>query len=510
MRLPRGGLPLIPIAPAIVVVVGIATAVAIALLGIAQVERVSDEAAAVRAEVLAAALAARMRSTALEDRSEVLGRAARRSATEILLVHQDGRTLVNESFGAPPAEEVVRMLVAGTGETQTATGRVRFAARPLSPPLEHLSVITFVGAPSPPPGSIALVNAVAALTALLVGVAVAVTLAFMKAVRDDVDFVGRRIVDMASVDADPAGEPIPVRSLDQVGVLTGAFNMLVTRFAAAERSYRADLAQAAVSDAERSAFLNGLSHELRTPLNAILGFAHVLESEVDGPLTLDARESIGIIRTSGEHLRTLIGDILDLSAMETGQLQLVRRDVDVRMVAEQVMREASATLNQKPISLTVSGESGVLAFADKRRVRQILTNLVSNAVKFTSAGSVNVTIEGRGAFAAFIVSDTGPGIAATDRAAIFEEYRQSGDARSRSGGTGLGLAITRRLVAMHGGSIEVQSRVSEGSTFTVTLPIYTGAEVSDIFDPLSVSGGYADSKRLAESNPPSGKVKVSG
>src|SRR5262249_16033072 len=154
-----------------------------------------------------------------------------------------------------------------------------------------------------PPGSIRLVNAIAALTVLLLGVAVTVARAIVKAIGDDVDYVRERIVDMARPDAAPAGEAIPIRSLDQVGVLTAAFNVLVTRFAAAERTYRADLLGAAQMDRERSAFLAGFSHELRTPLNAILGFAHELESEVDGPLSTEARESLAIIRTSGEHLR---------------------------------------------------------------------------------------------------------------------------------------------------------------------------------------------------------------
>ncbi|HLM71117.1 MAG TPA: HAMP domain-containing sensor histidine kinase, partial [Polyangiaceae bacterium] len=282
--------------------------------------------------------------------------------------------------------------------------------------------------------------------------------------------VRRRILDIARTDADPAGQPIPIRSLDQVGVLTAAFNLLVSRFAAAERTYRADLRQAAEMDRERSAFLAGLSHELRTPLNAILGFAHVLESEVDGPLTADARESLAMIRKSGEHLRTLIDDILDLSALETGSLELSRGPVDVRKLAEEILREASATAFSKPLRLEVTGESGVYAQADTRRLRQILTNLVSNAVKFTLAGAVTVDIQRRGRAIAVAVKDTGPGIPPEESAAIFEEYRQSGDLRSRRAGTGLGLAIARRLVMMHQGTIDVVSEVGRGSTFTVTLP----------------------------------------
>jgi len=478
LRLFRGSLPLLPVAPALVLFIGFATALAIALLGVAQLGRIGDDAASLRAAALGATLAARMRVATAEERAEIVGRAARRSGTELLLVEQSGQILVDESFGPPSKAEVQRLLSAGSGETRTALGRVRFSARPLDPPLEGLSIVAFVSAPSPPPGYMPLVNAVTALTVLLLGVAVAVALAFTKQLRDDVDYVRERIVDMARPDAAPTGELIPIRSLDQVGMLTAAFNLLVTRFAAAERTYRADLSQAAEMDRERSAFLAGLSHELRTPLNAILGFAHVLESEVDGPLSDEARESLAVIRTSGEHLRQLIDDILELSALETGTLQLSLGPVDVREIAEQVVREATATVTAKPLRLEVSGEGRLLAYADKRRVRQIITNLVSNAVKFTVRGSVTVRVEERGSFVAIIVRDTGPGIPREETAAIFEEYRQLGDMHSRRRGTGLGLAITKRLVLMHGGTIDVSSEMGRGSTFTATLPRFAGPAVA--------------------------------
>jgi signal transduction histidine kinase len=281
---------------------------------------------------------------------------------------------------------------------------------------------------------------------------------------------------MARASEGPAGESIPIRSLDQVGALTAAFNVLVGRFAAAERSYRADLRQAAEGARERSEFLAGLSHELRTPLNAILGFTHVLESEVDGPLTADARESLQVIKTSGEHLKTLIDDVLDLSALETGQLRLNKRAVDVRELAEEVVREARASVRDKPVGLAVTGQGGLYANADPRRVRQVLTNLITNAIKATSQGWVTVHLEARGAFVAMVVQDTGAGIPPEERAVIFEAYRQAGDRRSRRGGTGLGLSIAQRLVGMHGGTIELESAVGRGTTFTVCLPRAEGAE----------------------------------
>jgi signal transduction histidine kinase len=468
-----------------VLLIGLATALAIALIGIRQLGRLTDDAASLRANAVVTTLVARMRATTLEEQVEIVGRAARGSSTELLVVEQGGQILVDESYGAPNRAEVQRLVQAGSGETRMSLGRVRFAVRALDPPQQAISVIAFVAAPNPPPGSGRLVNAVAALTVILLGVAVGVAHAFTKQVRDDVDFVRDRIVAMARPDAAPTGQQIPIRSLDQVGLLTAAFNMLVTRFAAAERTYRADLAQATDMDRERSAFLAGLSHELRTPLNAILGFAHILESEVDGPLSDDARESLEVIRTSGEHLRQLIDDILELSALETGTLQLSRSPVDVHQVAEEVIREATATVANKPLTLDVEGTGGLYALADKRRVRQILTNLVSNATKFTMRGSVTVRVEALGSFVVVTVKDTGPGIPREQTAAIFEEYRQLGDAPSR-GGTGLGLAITKRLVLMHGGTIDVISEMGRGSTFTVTLP-RSDANQASVTTRLSVS-----------------------
>ena len=483
------GLPLVPLGPVLVVLIAVLAAAAIALIGVAQLAATSDKAAAERAEVLAAVLAARLRATAQEGRTEVLDRAARRSAAEILLVDQTGQVVVNESFGAPAPAEVVQMLVQGSGEMRTALGRTRYSVRPLKPPLSHLSVIAFVAAPSPPRQSVPLANAVAALTVLLLGLAVAVTLSFTRTAKQDVDYVRSRIEDMARLPdaaASPEGsargslvKKVPIRSLDQIGVLTVAFNALVARFAEAEARYVADLSQASLLDKERTQFLAGLSHELRTPLNAILGFSHVLESEVDGPLSDEAREHLAIVRTSGEHLRMLSNDFLDLSQLENGKLELSIAAVDVRQLAELVMREATAAARNKPLELSVSGDAGVFAWADKLRLRQILTNLVANAVKFTERGSVAIRIEGQRSKVAISVIDTGPGVSQEEQAAIFEVYRQGEHARRRRGGAGLGLAITRRLVEMHQGTIALYSEVGHGSTFVVTFPRAEGAETGD-------------------------------
>jgi signal transduction histidine kinase len=296
-----------------------------------------------------------------------------------------------------------------------------------------------------------------------------------------------------------------VRSLDQVGLLTAALNNLIERFAAAERGYREDLRAAAQIDAERSQFLAGLSHELRTPLNAILGFTHLLESEDDGPLSDDAIEALAMIRTGGEHLKSLIDDILDLSAMETGQLRLVRSVVDVHALADEVAREAAATVQDRPLLLRVEGTRTAFAWADPRRLRQVLTNLVSNAIKATARGEIILTVVKDRDMVQVSVRDSGRGIAQSELDGIFEPYRQAGDAAARRGGAGLGLAIARRLVLLHGGEIRAVSEVGRGSSFTVTFPDETHAKRvprdslvpwSDSIDALGQSGSYA---------PPSGR-----
>jgi signal transduction histidine kinase len=266
--------------------------------------------------------------------------------------------------------------------------------------------------------------------------------------------------------------------------LISAFNELVRRFGDAERRYRENLARALSYDRDRSAFLAALSHELRTPLNAILGFTDVLLAEVDGPLSQDARESLEIVRTSGRHLASLIDDILDLSALESGQLRLTRSYVDAASIAEAVVREAQVTAEAKGLTLTLSGKHAAV-WADPRRLRQILGNVVGNAVKFTSRGRVEVTVEHTSESTTTItVRDTGPGIAPNEQLAIFEEYRQSGEERVRRSGTGLGLAITRRLVEMHRGQIFLESRLGEGSTFRITLPSESDLDRETEFTPL--------------------------
>lgn len=470
-----GRWPVLPIAPGIVAAIAIATAVVIAVTAADQLQSTSDEAAALRSKALAATLAARLRTAPVERRPALLARAAQRTGASFSLIEQDGTVLLDQRLASLSRAEVLRLLKSAEGLTETSLGRARYAASKVSPPMQHLSVMAFVEAPSPAEGTVRLSNAIAVLTLLLLGVAVTVALLFTRTARDDVAYVRQRIADMARGGvADATGgvtaDAVPLRSLDQVALLTAGLNNLIQRFATAEHGYREDLRAAAQLDTERSQFLAGLSHELRTPLNAILGFTHLLESEDDGPLSDDAKEALGMIRTSGEHLKTLIDDILDLSAMETGQLRLSRSLVDVASIAEDVVREARGTIKDRPIALSVVSERGNIGWADPRRLRQALTNLVSNALKATARGEVRVRVQRQGNMIAIEVADSGRGIEPEVLQTIFEPYKQAGDAKARRGGAGLGLAITRRLVLLHGGRITAESEVGRGSVFVMTVP----------------------------------------
>lgn len=466
-----GVLPLLPIAPAIVILVGVAVALAVTLFGLRDLRRASDRAADLRAEAVASTLAARLRVTGSEDWREIVERVGQRSGIDVLLIDQDASIVADGSLGALPERELLFCLIAGQGEIETRLGRTRFASRPLGARLERLSVLAFVPAPATPPEAARLAQATGSLTALFVGVAFIVAYLFAKDVRDDVGYITRRIRKMAGAEHDPVPSiaKIPIRSLDPVGTLTAAFNLLADRFAAAERSYRQDLKLAVAHENSRAAFLSALSHELRTPLNAVLGFTDILRSEIDGPLSKSAREDLAVVRKSAAHLASLIDDILDLSALESGKLRLDRRAVELYAIAEEVVRELEPLALEKGLGLRLIGKKGHIVHADPRRLRQILGNVIDNAVKFTARGSVRVEVSRQDDEVLLTIIDTGPGIAPAERAAIFEEYRQAGDPLSRPFGTGLGLAITRRLVDMHGGRIELESETGKGSRFTIAL-----------------------------------------
>jgi|CZKU01.1.fsa_nt_gi signal transduction histidine kinase len=467
--------PLLPLAPAIVILVGLTVAMAIGLFGVSNLATASDDHAAARAELLATTLAARLSRLPNAEWLEVMQLAGRKTGAELVVISSNGgNILFDASLGMADRAALKRVASVSSGETLTGLGRARFARAPLFVRglMSGQVLVAFVREPSAPEAAPALLRALIALTTLLVGVAAGVAYAVGRDANRDVEFVGERVRGMVHVRSEPTGEAVPVRTMDEVGALTVAFNALVDRFAAAQSSYTSDLGRVRAADRDRAAFLAAVSHELRSPLNAILGFADILMTEVDGPLSAEAREEVEQIRGSGKHLLDLINDILELSALESGQLKLSRTRVDLAAVAHDVVREAAGLVGTRPVVVRLEGEVGIQALADAKRVRQILTNLVGNAIKFTQRGEVVVGLGREGPFARLSVSDTGQGISPQERAVIFEEYKQTKEERSRRRGTGLGLAITRQLVLMHRGRIRVDSDLGRGSTFEVLLPMW--------------------------------------
>jgi signal transduction histidine kinase len=226
----------------------------------------------------------------------------------------------------------------------------------------------------------------------------------------------------------------------------------------------------------KSEFLANMSHELRTPLNAVIGFSEVLQDRLFGELNDKQAEYVADIHTSGRHLLALINDILDLSKIEAGRMELQLNSFALADVLESsvaLMRER-ATRNGISLRLEVDPSAGVIE-ADERKLKQVLFNLLSNAVKFTARGGhVNVTARSNGGEVIVSVHDDGVGIAPEDQTRIFEEFEQVGTAQ-RQEGTGLGLALARRFVELHGGRLWVESEPGKGSTFTFTLPRASGA-----------------------------------
>jgi signal transduction histidine kinase len=462
----------VPLAPVAVIVVGLVVALAVGFYGVWQLAQKSDERAVSRSALVASTLSARLAQLPVSERLDVMHWTGRRTGAELMVVSRKGEVELDASLGTTDGATLRRAVFERVGEATTHVGRTMFAAEPLGSGGEDY-LVAFVRAPTAPEGGPALVRALIALTTLLVGVAAAVAYAVSRDANRDVEFVAARVRGMADVRSEPAGEAVPVRTMDAVGALTAAFNSLLERFAAAQKGYQDDLDRVRAADRERAAFLAAVSHELRSPLNAILGFADILMTEVDGPLSPEMREEVEQIRGSGKHLLALINDILELSALESGQLTLNFAPVDLGEIASEVVREAKGLALGRPVAVRfeINGVPGtVLARADPRRVRQVLTNLVGNAVKFTQQGQVLVSVGNEGAMARVSVHDTGPGISDQERAVIFEEYRQSKEERLRRRGTGLGLAIARRLVVIHGGSIELESELGRGSTFKVRLP----------------------------------------
>jgi signal transduction histidine kinase len=233
----------------------------------------------------------------------------------------------------------------------------------------------------------------------------------------------------------------------------------------------------AAASRHKSEFLANMSHELRTPLNAIIGFSEVLSERMFGEINDKQAEYIRDILESGRHLLSLINDILDLSKIEAGRMELEAADFDLPTAIENTLVLVRERAHRRGITLgrSVDERLGKIR-ADERKVKQVLLNLLSNALKFTpERGRIDIEAVVRNGLAEISVTDTGVGIAPQDQAAVFEEFRQVGTAAKKIEGTGLGLAISKKFIELHGGTLSVRSELGAGATFTFTLPLTLAA-----------------------------------
>ncbi|MEK6721601.1 MAG: sensor histidine kinase [Chloroflexota bacterium] len=294
----------------------------------------------------------------------------------------------------------------------------------------------------------------------------------------------------AKIGSGALDQRIEVSSRDELGALADEFNRMAARlhtfYAGLEQQVQERTRELATALAEldektreleaashhKSEFLANMSHELRTPLNAINGFSQVLRRQLFGEINEKQAEYLDDILGSARHLLSLIDDVLDLSKVEAGQIDLQVAAFSLPGALERGVVIVRERATKGGVRVSLSSDPGVdTVMGDERRIRQVIFNLLSNAVKFTPAGgTVDIAAAQLDGEVRVSVSDTGPGIAPDDQGRIFDEFQQAAAGKEQREGTGLGLALSKRLVELHGGRIWVDSELGKGSTFVFTLP----------------------------------------
>jgi signal transduction histidine kinase len=280
--------------------------------------------------------------------------------------------------------------------------------------------------------------------------------------------------------------PIVVAALDEAGELAGALGRLRARLAPRLAEYRQALERAMAADRARDEFLALVSIELRSPLDEILAAARTLLDDQREKLTPEQRDDVTTVVSASQHLLELIEEVLDVSAIASGQVTLRLGDVDICKILSEAAKAQRPIVQGKGVEVRLDLPTPAPHIrGDERRLRQVITNIISNAVKFTEKGGIDIAARRRGFEVEITVKDTGPGIAAEQLPKLFREFVQLGSLRQRAHGTGLGLAICKRLVNAHRGEVSAESEIGVGSTFKVVLPV-SGPPVEPVGDDTPV------------------------
>ena len=410
----------------------------------------------------------------------------------VLVAHRDANLVLRRtSFASLPQ---VRAALRGSGKAPAdavTTGREPDGTKVLSAyqTIESLDWRVFVEEP--------LSEAFAPLTSAIWRTAALLVAFLLLAIATSVLLARRLVRPIESIQAAAAkigsgalDQRIEIPSHDELGALAEEFNRMAARLEEShanleqkvqERTRELGTALGELDEKSReleavsrhkSEFLANMSHELRTPLNAIIGFSQVLREQLFGEANEKQKEYLDDILSSGNHLLALINDVLDLSKVEAGQIELEVAPFSLREALERgvVMVREQAMNDGVQVALATAPDVDIVT-GDERRIRQVIFNLLSNAVKFTPAGgAVDVRARHLNGEVRVSVADTGPGIAPEDHERIFEEFQQTEAGIEQREGTGLGLALSKRLVELHGGRIWVDSEFGKGSTFVFALP----------------------------------------